>query len=223
VYVALEERDGISGLNNVRVTEPSIEDKIVLHLSTGNIQEALLCYEQMAQMSQNCLVPDQHRHVMRGLMDLDEPSKAMLYCNGVLAENPDWIDELNGYRIEAAWKLGQWDALEAYLNMEREPLPSQWNVGLGRLLLDAKHQNSQDFRSTMAGLLANLTAPVCAANMNKPAYHRSYDSIVQLHTLSELEEGATTWFDIQPDEEFQCQAKPAAQLLSEWNLRYRLL
>ncbi len=29
---------------------------------------------------------------------------------------PQWKSELNTYRVEAAWKLGQWDLLEDYLS-----------------------------------------------------------------------------------------------------------
>ncbi|OQV17014.1 Serine/threonine-protein kinase atr [Hypsibius exemplaris] len=223
VYVALEERDGVAGLNSVRLATPSTADKIVLHLSTGKIQEALLCYEQLAQTSKSFLLPDQHSSVMRGLMDLDEPCKAMLYCNGVLAENPEWLDELNGYRIEAAWKLGQWDALNGFIDLERhKDRPSEWHAGVGRLLLDAKLGDSEGFRGAMGHLQAQLMGPVCAANMEKGAYHRSYDNIVQLHTLFELEEGAQTWFGIQPDEEFPSVPKKPAVLLREWELRLHL-
>lgn len=27
----------------------------------------------------------------------------------------EWVSELNTYRVEAAWKLSQWDLLENYL------------------------------------------------------------------------------------------------------------
>lgn len=31
-----------------------------------------------------------------------------------------WKSELNTYRVEAAWKLGQWDLLEDYLSSGNE-------------------------------------------------------------------------------------------------------
>ena len=90
---------------------------------------------------------------------------------------------------------------------------------MGRLLLDCKKKDTVDFQLTMGNLRAQMMAPVCAASMQKRAYHRSYDQIVDLHTLQELEEGATTWFGIEPDDEVKFVAKSGEQLLSEWKTR----
>lgn len=35
----------------------------------------------------------------------------LLFC----LNRSEWISELNTYRVEAAWKLSQWDLLENYL------------------------------------------------------------------------------------------------------------
>ena len=110
--------------------------------------------------------------------------------------------------------------LYRFIDLEREKdRPSEWHVGVGRLLLDAQRGDSERFRGAMGHLQAQLMGPICAANMDKGAYHHCYDNIVQLHTLFELEEGAATWFNVQPDEEFHSVAKPQADLLTEWNLR----
>ncbi|GAV08904.1 ATR [Ramazzottius varieornatus] len=223
IYVALDETDGITGLNSMRTCEPSIEDQTILHLSNGNIQEALSCFEQLARLPESQFKPDNHRHVVRCLLGLDEANTALSCSNGILSEHLDWIDDLNELRIEAAWKLSQWGALENHL--ENEPigqLPNKWSVGVGRLLLDCKKGDSADFQLTMGNLRAQMMAPVCAASMQKRAYHRCYDQIVDLHALQELEEGATTWFGIEPDEEMKFVVKPGAQLLAEWKTRLAL-
>jgi hypothetical protein len=41
----------------------------------------------------------------RGLLD---------QCNGALQRHPDWHDEVNPIRLEACWKLGQWELLEQF-------------------------------------------------------------------------------------------------------------
>lgn len=37
--------------------------------------------------------------------------KEFCFC----CNRPEWTPELNTYRVEAAWKLAQWDSLENYL------------------------------------------------------------------------------------------------------------
>lgn len=97
------------------------------------------------------------------------------------------MDELNPFRIEAAWKLSRWDALENYLDVEDGHAMStnQFSVGVGKLLLSAKAQNSAKdcFQRSMAQLRAQLMGPVVAVSMEKRAYHRAYDHLVQLHIL----------------------------------------
>ena len=61
------------------------------------------------------------------------------YQNSILTYRPDWTNQLNQYRVEACWKLGKWDTLESYLKPEKHNT-SNWNVGLGKILLAAKQR-----------------------------------------------------------------------------------
>ncbi len=50
--------------------------------------------------------------MLRCLLNLDLPQGALTMANGLLQNCPDWRRNLDDYRAECCWRLGQWDALE---------------------------------------------------------------------------------------------------------------
>ena len=40
-------------------------------------------------------------------MNVSHYETVVSHVNGVVAEKPTWLNELNEYRVHAAWKLGQ--------------------------------------------------------------------------------------------------------------------
>ena len=47
---------------------------------------------------------------------------------------PEWSQRLNYYRVEASWKLGQWDSLETYLKAVRKSCLEYLNNSLQHTL-----------------------------------------------------------------------------------------
>ncbi|XP_055348071.1 serine/threonine-protein kinase ATR-like isoform X2 [Paramacrobiotus metropolitanus] len=230
IYVSLNEADGIRGVNDCRTSAPSIEDLVVRHRSSGAIQDALTCYQQLVQAKLTEDSPSAaadlafyNAEVARCLLDLDQPAAAMSFCDGLLDDNADWMGELNPLRIEAAWKLAEWGALERYLDDENQRYvassSSQWNVGVGRLLLAVKQQSNSVFWEVLQDLQGCLMGPICQAGIETQAYHKAYDHLVLLHVLQEIEEAAITWFGITPDPQLQIIPKTSGQLLVEWGYR----
>ena len=55
----------------------------------------------------------------RSFLWWEEPP-ALQFCTFCLClHRPEWSQKLNYYRVEASWKLGQWDGLETYLKAVR--------------------------------------------------------------------------------------------------------
>lgn len=46
----------------------------------------------------------------------------MYICCFALTLRPQWVQHLNAFRVEAAWKLGQWEGLEQCLKAVRSVL-----------------------------------------------------------------------------------------------------
>ncbi|XP_015132446.2 serine/threonine-protein kinase ATR [Gallus gallus] len=183
LYAAMHEPDGVAGVSAIRKAEPSLKEQILEHESIGLLRDATACYDRAIQLE-----PDQiiHYHgVVKSMLGLGQLSTVITQVNGVLANRSEWISELNTYRVEAAWKLSQWDLLENYLASDVKS--SAWSVRLGHLLLSAKKKNEVAFYETLKVVRAEQIVPLSAASFERGSYQRGYEHIIRLHMLCELE------------------------------------
>uniref|UniRef100_A0A8D0L790 Uncharacterized protein n=1 Tax=Sphenodon punctatus TaxID=8508 RepID=A0A8D0L790_SPHPU len=96
------------------------------------------------------------------MLGLGQLSTVITQVNGVLAKRSEWTSELNTYRVEAAWKLAQWDSLENYLASDVKS--TTWSVGLGQLLLSAKKKDATAFYETLKVVRSDQIVPLSAAS-----------------------------------------------------------
>ncbi|KAF4801806.1 hypothetical protein TURU_031252 [Turdus rufiventris] len=194
LYAAMHEPDGVAGVSAIRKAEPSLKEQILEHESIGLLRDATACYDRAIQLE-----PDQiiHYHgAVKSMLGLGQLSAVITQVNGVLANRSEWISELNTYRVEAAWKLSQWDLLENYLASDVKS--TTWSVRLGHLLLSAKKKNEAAFYETLKVVRAEQIVPLSAASFERGSYQRGYEHIIRLHMLCELEHSIGPMFQ-QPD------------------------
>uniref|UniRef100_F7FJ30 Serine/threonine-protein kinase ATR n=1 Tax=Ornithorhynchus anatinus TaxID=9258 RepID=F7FJ30_ORNAN len=183
LYAAMHEPDGVAGVSAIRKAEPTLKEQILEHESIGLLRDATACYDRAIQLE-----PDQiiHYHgVVKSMLGLGQLSTVITQVNGVNANRCEWTDELNAYRVEAAWKLSQWDLVENYLATDGKS--TAWSVRLGQLLLCAKKKDSTAFYETLKVVRAEQIVPLSAASFERGSYQRGYEYIVRLHMLCELE------------------------------------
>ncbi|XP_068960779.1 serine/threonine-protein kinase ATR isoform X2 [Petaurus breviceps papuanus] len=183
LYAAMHEPDGVAGVSAIRKAEPSLKEQILEHESIGLLRDATACYDRAIQLE-----PDQiiHYHgVVKSMLGLGQLSTVITQVNGVHANRSEWTDELNTYRVEAAWKLSQWDLVENYLAADGKS--TTWSVRLGQLLLSAKKRDTTTFYETLKVVRSEQIVPLSAASFERGSYQRGYEYIVRLHMLCELE------------------------------------
>lgn len=90
-------------------------------------------------------------------------------------------EKLKSFRKEAAWKLCKWDDVEE-LSKESS---NDWNSCLCRIFAGLKKQN--DIREELNKTRSALMAPLSAASLEQGSYQRSYEILVRLHMLTEIE------------------------------------
>ncbi|ESO92356.1 hypothetical protein LOTGIDRAFT_190706 [Lottia gigantea] len=218
LYVSMDEQDGVLGVAAVCQKKPTLIQEIRLHETLGQQQDAQACYERAVQLE-----PDEvryHQGLLKSLMELSQHNKALLHATGVIAERPQWTQQLNAYRVEAAWKLGSWDKLETFKKMEKHS--RNWPVGVGRILLAAKDRNEEEFIKQLEIVRREQMGPLSAASMETGSYHRGYENIVGLHMLNEIEESMRVLFDFpvgNDDGSEPSSRKSQANLLSQWESR----
>ncbi|XP_023568719.1 serine/threonine-protein kinase ATR [Octodon degus] len=199
LYAAMHEPDGVAGVSAIRKAEPSLKEQILEHESIGLLRDATACYDRAIQLE-----PDQiiHYHgVVKSMLGLGQLSTVITQVNGVHANRSEWTDELNTYRVEAAWKLSQWDLVENYLVADGKS--TSWSVRLGQLLLSAKKRDAKTLYDTLKLVRAEQIVPLSAASFERGSYQRGYEYIVRLHMLCELEHSIRPLFHQSPGDSFQ--------------------
>ncbi|XP_029472916.1 serine/threonine-protein kinase ATR isoform X2 [Rhinatrema bivittatum] len=183
LYAAMHEPDGVAGVSAIRKAEPSLKEQILEHESIGLLRDATACYDRAIQLESDQIL--HYYGVVESMLGLGQLSTVITQVNGVLANRPEWTAELNAYRVEAAWKLSQWDLVQDYLSADKKS--TTWSVRLGQLLLSAKKKDMEAFYETLKVIRAEQIVPLSAASFERGSYQRGYEYIVRLHMLCELE------------------------------------
>ncbi|XP_065918364.1 serine/threonine-protein kinase ATR-like isoform X5 [Dysidea avara] len=217
LYASMDEPDGVTGAAAVRKEEPSLHEQILQHESTGNVLGAAVCFQKAIEQHPNKLTD--RVGYLKCMMASGQLSSALVYVNNLENEKPEWMRCLNSVRVEASWRLSQWGDLEHFLAYE-PPANNNWNIGIGRLLLSVKKQNSTMFQSQLEKLYTSQMYPLSAASMDQGSYSRAYEYIVRLHMLKELEQGVNK---LQLFEGGEVDDDSKKELTSMWNERFQFI
>lgn len=219
LYVALDEPDGVLGVAAIR-RAPTLTEQILIHESQGQHQCAQACYEKAIQSEADNVV--HHQGLLRNLIELGEHSKALLHATGAVAEKPDWAHHLNPYMVESAWRLGNWSKLEGCIKSDKSS--RNWAVGIGKILMAAKDQKSEQMRKQLQIVRRDQIAPLSAASMESGSYHRGYEYITRLHMLSEIEECVGVLMNLHTEDSGPSNSKQtSADLLRQWESRLQVM
>jgi serine/threonine-protein kinase ATR len=101
---------------------------------------------------------------------------------GVLTRHPDWETTLAPFQAESAWMVGAWDDVQRLV----ERIDSQSSsMIMARVLLAMRTGNATSVTESLSQARSILGAPITAAGVK--GYRRSYEAILDLHLIHELE------------------------------------
>nr|XP_042905636.1 serine/threonine-protein kinase ATR isoform X1 [Parasteatoda tepidariorum] len=183
IYSALDDPDGVAGVAAIRKDEPPLLDLILENEATGDLYGAFACYEKAIKLYPNQV--NYHCGFLKCFLGMDQPTTAISYANGILSEKPEWKQKLNCYRVEAAWKLANWDNLDQFLNEGENN--TEWIVGIGNILHLANKKEADKLQTYTKLIRSNQMAPLSAASMEKGAYLRGYEYLIRMHMLTDLQ------------------------------------
>ena len=101
-----------------------------------------------------------------------------------MERDPEDKADLIKYQIESAWNLSQWQVVEESCP---QTTSTDWQTNLGKSLLLAKNDDENGLHEHVAILRKDLMIPVAAAAMEQGSYRRSYDYLIKLQVLDEIE------------------------------------
>ena len=104
------------------------------------------------------------------------------HVKGVLTRNPDWETDLVGYQVESAWSVGDWDEVQRSVASTTSSVAP---VLLAKILLAMQTGNDAAVSESLSQARQILGAPISAAGVR--GYRRSYDAVVNLHMVHELD------------------------------------
>lgn len=81
IYTQLEEPDGVSGILATQDQSPTLQQLVLAHEVSGQLQDAATCYEKLAQ---RLLTPKYLQGMIQCYLGLDQPFTAMNITKGVL-------------------------------------------------------------------------------------------------------------------------------------------
>lgn len=156
-------------------------------------------------------------------MNLDLPQGALTMANGLLQNCPDWRRNLDDYRAECCWRLGQWDMLEEVVQ-PYDSTPSngnisvEWGIGIGQALLATKTNDLAKMESHLRSVRLKQMRVISAVNLERNSYPRVYENFVKLHILSEVESAVSLLDPALMSKEGVFRTR-FAELLKNWNQR----
>ncbi|OBZ70466.1 Serine/threonine-protein kinase atr [Grifola frondosa] len=179
IYAHLDEPDGMEGVSTL-ILSPSLEHQIRQHESTGRWTSAQSCWEVRLQHSPDNL--DFHLGLLRCLRNLGHYDTLRTHVKGVLTRNPSWESQLVGFQVESEWMVGNWEEVRCLVQNTTAGTPS---ILLAQVLLAMRDGDTSSIAATLSDARTMLGVPITAAGAK--GYRRSYDAVLDLHLVHELE------------------------------------
>lgn len=180
IYADIDEPDGMEGISTC-IISPSLEHQIREHETTGRWTSAQSCWE--VQIQADPREPSNHVGLLRCLRNLGHYDTMRTHVRGALSVNPQWEEMLAPFAIEGACILGDWDEVKAALARPGDGSPQHATARV--LLAMTERADSSRFANVLSEAYRQLGKPILAAGRN--SYAQVYESVLQLHTLHELE------------------------------------
>eukprot|EP00898_Chlorokybus_atmophyticus_P004675 jgi/Chlat1/5208/Chrsp33S05180 len=184
VYRGLDEPDGLLGFLKLR-QQMLPEDKIVISEQAGAWAEALTGYEQSLRADPFNLT--NQLGMLNCLLNLGHLQALTTAVDGLLVRLPDQRKKLCNVAIEAAWRLGDWQRVDEYLQPWRstDAADCGFGVELAKILLEMQ-RSAETFGEKLVEAKKGLLPALSAASME--SHVRAYPTLVRLHMLQELNE-----------------------------------
>ncbi|XP_018056134.1 PREDICTED: serine/threonine-protein kinase ATR [Atta colombica] len=195
IYAQLDEPDGVSGILATQNQSPTLQQLVLAHEVSGQLQDAATCYERLMQTR------DSKHMYLQGIIQcylgLDQPFTAKHITEGLLSNRPE-LEPLITER-ELFWKLAHFSRFDE---------SSQKNIK--HVLLDDLIKGTKpdllSLKKNLVSLLEDASRP--------GAYQQSYSYIMKLHILNEFDKATSMMLN---------NAEDLPSILEEWEKRGQLL
>ena len=164
--------------------EPTLRELVIAHEVSGQLQDALLCYEKILQ--ENPMKMEYLKGMIKCYLDLDNPLMAYNLIEGRLKLNPELFQMLNDLEAETLWRLSKFEELTDFYDKPDIKL-NGWSTSIGKLLINFNKNNRNEFRNHLEFVRGYLVDELSMASIEDSAYQFGYPQILRLHVVNEID------------------------------------
>ncbi|KAH8154219.1 uncharacterized protein LAJ45_01987 [Morchella importuna] len=111
-------------------------------------------------------------------------------ADGMMANSQNPHPRILEFAIEASWISGKWDVLDKYLMRSEGSIESSYEIKIGSALSALRKQDTDTFAKEIARARENVVSRLSESLTG--SLRQCHDSMVKLHSLSEIEEISLT-------------------------------
>ncbi|RDX53828.1 hypothetical protein OH76DRAFT_1342536 [Lentinus brumalis] len=214
IYAHLDQPDGMEGVSTM-ILSPTLEHQIRQHESTGRWTSAQSCWEVRLQHEPENL--DYHLGLLRCLRNLGHYDSLRTHVRGVLTKHPNWAPQLVDYQLEGEWMVGHWEEVQNIVSGAEAQSPLAL---MAQVLLAIRSGNDEAIAAALSTSRRALGTAITASGPT--GYRRSYDAVLNLHLLRELETISRVVRNLpnQPEAGSQSRDRSFGELLSCLDARF---
>lgn len=217
IYVKLGNIDAVEGIQTLKSTEWSLEEKVMLGNVIGNHQDAAVCFERLQQCGG---VKLQHiESMVSSYISLSQPKTSLLVYENMMQKlaNNQENQICNEIKAEPLWRMSRFDELQDLLRDKEIEKSPNWGVRCGQLLLKSGTGEKfyEELRQTRLAMMKKLKI----SGNEQTAYGKNYREILNIHLISNFEKVETTINQLKLAKSDSEMIKELELLFKEWNLR----
>lgn len=202
-------------------TEPSLENMIVAHGVTGQLQDMAACYERMAQ--EQSLKPKYLQEMIKCYLELDNPLTAFNLAEGALKSHPNYKTMFYESQAEALWRLNTYDGLEELVSKSELKNSTYWGISIGKSLLHFRKEEQASFHEEINKMQKALANMLSVTSIEEGIYRHGYPNIIKLHILNELQKDEEMINTIKEAIDINKCEEAINALIEEWDLRLKTI
>ncbi|KNC28437.1 Serine/threonine-protein kinase ATR [Lucilia cuprina] len=197
IHGKLMDSDSVEGAVYMKKSNLSLEEEILVNRLIDKPEETITCYEQLLSKDDHQINQDHIKGMIDCYLRMDNPETALLITDGLWQKLADQYtdDYFKECKSELLWRLGRYDELQELLEdsvVKRKT--TNWNIQCAESFLlfrqpnDTQLQTFENFLEQLDVIRSNVVSSMRSCSVvTGNSYTHSYDEVIRLHLLNELE------------------------------------
>ncbi|ORE03351.1 hypothetical protein BCV72DRAFT_251923 [Rhizopus microsporus var. microsporus] len=209
IYVKTENMQDLQALLSMYSIRFSNDEEIIRFENMGKWKEAEIYH--MDNVAKNPHDLSACMSFLECLKKSGSYASILYFSDKYVDANPHWSTHMNAFKMDAAWRMGDWNALdEASKHQTIETTESFIARALGSMKKNRNLEAASYIEHARRDLISSLGAKTIES------YQKSYQTIFKLQQLQELEDAQKAWEAKDPIEK-------VSELENKWNRTLKLL